>query len=76
MLARTGRSGKAAFHLILDRMLDGGEADTSLIVLLSDTPLADLGTYRRRPEVWSRVRGVAFDNLIAATTKGWLRESI
>ena len=66
---------EAAFHLILDRMLDGGEADTSLIALLSDTPLADLGTYRRRPEVWSRVRGVAFDNLIAVTTKGWLREA-
>ena len=66
---------EAAFHLILDRMLDGGEADTSLIALLSDTPVADLGTYRRRPEAWSRVRGVAFDNLIAATATGWLREA-
>ncbi|MYE69750.1 MAG: hypothetical protein F4237_06860 [Gemmatimonadetes bacterium] len=66
---------EAAFQLILDRLLDGGEADTSLIALLSETPLADLGTYRRRPEIWSRVRDVAFDNLIAATTKGWLREA-
>ena len=66
---------KAAFHLILDRMVDGGETDTSLIALLSDTPLADLGTYHRRREVWSRVRGVPFNKLIAATTKGWLREA-
>lgn len=66
---------EAAFHLILDRMLDGDGADTSLIALLSDTPLADLGTYGRRPEVWSRVSGVAFDNLISATANGWLREA-
>ena len=66
---------KAAFHLILDRMLDGDGADTSLIALLSDTPLADLGAYGRRQEVWSRVSGVAFDNLISATANGWLREA-
>lgn len=66
---------EAAFHLILDQMLGGGEADTSLIALLSGSPLADLGTYRRRPEVWSRVRGVPLENLIAATTKGWLRRA-
>ena len=65
----------AAFHLVLDHMLDGGEADASLITLLSDSPLADLGTYPRRPEVWSRIRGVPFNNLVAATTNGWLREA-
>ena len=66
---------EAAFHLILDRMLDGDEADTSLIALLSATPLGDLGTYPRRPDVWSRVSGVPFNNLVAATTNGWLREA-
>ena len=66
---------EAAFHLILDRMLDGSEADTSLIALLSETPLGDLGTYPRRPEVWSRISGVPFNNLVAATTNGWLREA-
>ena len=65
----------AAFHLILDRLLDDGEADLSLIALLSDTPVADLGTYPRRPEVWSRVTDVSFNNLVAATTNGWLREA-
>ncbi len=66
---------EAAFHLILDRMLDGDEADTSLIALLSNTPLGDLGIYPRRPEVWSRISGVPFNNLVAATTSGWLREA-
>ena len=65
----------AAFHSILDRLLDDGEADLSLIGLLSNTPVADLGTYPRRPEVWPQIRGVAFNNLIAATATGWLRKA-
>ena len=66
---------EAAFHLILDSMLDTGEVNTSLIALLSDTPLADLVTYPRRPEVWSRVMDVPFNNLVTATASGWLREA-
>ena len=65
----------AAFHLILDRLLDDHETDRSLIALLSDTPIADLRTYPRRPEVWSRIGGEAFHKLVAATTSGWLREA-
>lgn len=65
----------AAFHSILDRLLDGGEADPSLIDRLSYTPIADLGAYHRRPEVWSRIGGVALDNLLAATASGWLRRA-
>ncbi len=65
----------AAFRLILDRLLDGGETDSLLIERLSDTPVADLGTYPRRPEIWSRIRGVALHKLLAATAKGWLREA-
>ena len=38
----------ATFHSILDRLLDGGEADPSLIERLSETPVADLGAYPRR----------------------------
>jgi hypothetical protein len=66
---------EAAFHLILDRMLDSGSVDTSLITLLSKTALADLGTYPRRSDIWSRIRGVPFINLVAATANGWLREA-
>ena len=66
----------AAFHSILDRLLNDGEADPSLITLLSDKPVADLGTYPRRLEVWTHIKGVAFNNLVAATAHGWLREAV
>ena len=69
------RDPAAAFHSILDRLLDNGEADPSLIERLSDTPVADLVTYPRRPKVWSRIADLAFDNLLAATAKGWLRQA-
>ena len=65
----------AAFRSILNHLLDGGETDTSLIERLADTPVADLGTYPRRPEIWSRIRGVALHKLLAATAKGWFREA-
>lgn len=66
----------AAFHSILDRLLNDGETDPSLITLLSDKPIADLLTYPRRLEVWTHIRGVAFINLVAATAHGWLREAV
>ncbi|MDE0458759.1 MAG: effector-associated domain EAD1-containing protein [Chromatiales bacterium] len=65
----------ATFHSILDRLLDGGEADPLLIELLSETPIADLGAYPRRPEVWSRIGKGVLDNLLAATASGWLRRA-
>ena len=64
-----------AFHSILDRLLDSGESDPTLIDRLSDTPVADLATYPRRPEVWSRIGNPALDKFLAATTKGWLRQA-
>ena len=63
----------ATFHSILDRLLDGGETDPLLIERLSETPIADLGSYPRRTELWSRVSGVTLANLLAATANGWLR---
>jgi len=65
----------AAFHSILDRMLEVGEADPSLIDRLSYAPIADLGEYSRRPEVWTRIGDVALDNLLAATASGWLQRA-
>ena len=65
----------AAFRSILDRLLDGGETDTSLIERLSDSPVGDLGTYARRLELWSRIGGVARHNLLATTAKGWLGQA-
>ena len=65
----------ATFHSILDRLLDGGETDPSLIERLSETPVADLGAYPRRPEVWPRIGDLALDNILAATASGWLRRA-
>ena len=65
----------ATLHSILDRLLDGGEADPLLIERLSETPIADLGAYPRRPEVWSRIGGVALDNILVATASGWLKQA-
>ena len=65
----------AAFHSILDRLLGGGEADPSLIERLSDTPVANLAGYSRRPEVWSHIGEIALNNLLAATASGWLRRA-
>ena len=65
----------ATLHSILDRLLDGSEADPLLIERLSATPIADLGVYPRRPEVWSRIERGALGNLLAATASGWLRRA-
>ena len=65
----------AAFRSILDGLLDGGETDTLLIERLSNTPVADLGIYPRRSEIWSRVGGVALQNLLATTANGWIRKA-
>ena len=66
----------AAFHLILDRLLDGCETDPMLIERLSDTPLADLGNYARRLEIWSRIGDVVRHNLLATTTNGWFKQAV
>ena len=65
----------AAFHSILDRLLDGSGTVPTLIERLSDTPVADLGSYPRRPEIWSRIGGVARHNLLATTVTGWLKQA-
>ena len=64
---------KAIFHAILDSLLDGRSTDPSLIDRLSQTPVADLGGYPRRSEVWSRVSDITHDNILAATAEGWLQ---
>ena len=66
---------QVAFRSILDHRLSGGETDTSLIERLSDTPVADLGGYPRRVEIWSRIGGAALQKLLARTAKGWLGQA-
>ena len=64
---------KVEFRAILDSLLDGRSTDSSLIDRLSQTPVADLGGYPRRSEVWSRVSDMTHDNILSATAAGWLR---
>ena len=65
----------AAFHSILDRLLDGSQTDPILLEQLSDTPLADLGDYPRRPEVWSRIPEGARHRMLTKTANGWLKNA-
>ena len=65
----------AAFHSILDRLLDGSQTDPMLLERLSDTPLADLGNYPRRPEIWSRIGDGARHKMLTRTANGWLKNA-
>ncbi len=64
---------KTVFHAILDGVLDGRSVDSLLIDRLSHSPVADLGGYPRRSEIWCRVSDLARDNFLAETAEGWLR---
>ena len=65
----------AAFYSILDRLLDGSQTDPMLLERLSDTPLADLGTFPRRPEIWSRIGDGARHKILTRTANGWLKNA-
>ena len=65
----------AVFHSILDRLLDGSQTDPMLLERLSDTPLADLGNYPRRPEIWSRIGGGARHKMLTETANGWIKNA-
>ena len=65
----------AAFHSILDRLLGGSQTDPMLLERLSDTPLADLGNYPRRSEIWSRIGGGARHKMLTETANGWLKNA-
>lgn len=57
---------------ILDQMLDGSRVETRLITLLSETPLADLREYRRRPELWTVLKDSTKQRFINATADSLL----
>jgi hypothetical protein len=59
------------FHL-LDQMLDGSRVETRTITLLSETPLADLKAYKRRPELWGVLADSTKGRFMKATGEGWL----
>lgn len=65
----------AAFYSILDRLLDSNQIDPMLLERLSDTPLADLGDYPRRPEIWSRMAEDARHKMLSKTANSWLKNA-
>ncbi|MDE0096880.1 MAG: effector-associated domain EAD1-containing protein [Gammaproteobacteria bacterium] len=67
---------EAAFHSILDHLLDDGQVDRMLLERLSDTPLADLGGYPRRSEIWSRIGGSAQHKMLTETANNWLKNAV
>ena len=67
---------EAAFHSILDHLLDDGQVDPMLLERLSYTPLADLGGYSRRSEIWSRIGGSAHHKMLTETANNWLKNAV
>ena len=63
----------ATLHRLLDALLDGEHPDMQLITVLSRTPLADIGRYHRRQEIWPHLSGLARENMLATTADKWLR---
>ena len=63
----------ATLHWLLDALLDGEHPDMRLIAVLSQTPLADIGHYHRRQEIWPHLSGLARENMLATTANEWLR---
>jgi GTPase-associated protein 1, N-terminal domain type 1/Effector-associated domain 1 len=57
---------------VLDQMLDGSRVETTIITLLSETPLADLKAYKRRPALWSVLANSTKQRFMKATAEGWL----
>ena len=66
---------EAAFHAVLDCLLEGRQVYSLLIDQLSHTPVADLGSYPRRAEIWLKLDSDILKNLLTATAKGWLRHA-
>ncbi|MFJ3483843.1 effector-associated domain EAD1-containing protein [Pseudomonas sp. NPDC090202] len=66
------REPQEAFFCLLQNLVEGRAVNRQLITKLSTTPLADLSEYPRAAEVWGRVHEPVLENLLRATTLGWL----
>lgn len=69
------REPRQAFFCLLQNLVEGRTANRQLITALSTTPLADLSGYPRVAEVWGRVHEPALENLLRATSLGWLKHA-
>ncbi|MFC9202708.1 effector-associated domain EAD1-containing protein [[Kitasatospora] papulosa] len=66
---------QAAFHAALVDLIDGRPIQLGLISALSQTPLANLGDFSRRSELWTKLSGPDLDALTQATVQGWLERA-
>jgi hypothetical protein len=64
------------FTAILQALVDNLPFSQEVISTLAMTPLADLGAFPRRAEVWTRVSDPALRQLLLATAKGWLTRAL
>lgn len=69
------REPRKAFFCILQNLLEGRAANLQLITTLSTTPLADLSEYPQVAELWGRLHEPALQNLLRATSLGWLKHA-
>ncbi|MEN5089082.1 effector-associated domain EAD1-containing protein [Pseudomonas protegens] len=69
------REPQEAFFCLLQGLLEGRAANRQLITVLSTTPLADLSEYQHVAEVWGLVHEPALENLLRATSSGWLKHA-
>ena len=68
-------SPEAALYVVLDCLLEGEDTNSSLIAQLSSTPLADLGRYCHRAEIWQHFEHETLSDFLAATSKEWLKRA-
>ncbi|MGM4881646.1 GAP1-N1 domain-containing protein [Rhizobium leguminosarum] len=66
---------RAAFEVILLDLIGGRPVPISILERLSETPLADLSSFARRPELWRHVGGQLRTRLLAATADAWFERA-
>ncbi|WP_228181654.1 effector-associated domain EAD1-containing protein [Streptomyces anulatus] len=66
---------QAAFYAALADLIDGRPVQDGLIRSLAHTPLADLGSFSLRSELWGKINGPDLDALTRATVQGWLEKA-
>jgi hypothetical protein len=70
------KNPQKTFFELLDFSIDGllsGESDEMLLTCLMNTRLADLNSYARRPEIWSKLSSNNRNLALSATANGWTR---
>lgn len=70
---RGPKDPRMAFDTILIDLIEGRPVSQGILEHLSRTPLADISSFPRRPEVWGHVNGGVRSRLLEATTDAWFK---